>query len=217
MRGIVGVVVMVIVIAIVMVIVLVVGGGLARADEDRLSLDLRGGGFVRDDRGYGDHAAAFGFGDPQLGGGGVVEAGVRVAPRLRLLASWSGFSSLGARGGSELEVTQQTLLAQLAFSVYRRAFAFELEEDEGREAITLDLAAVTGGGVTFLSDELEGAGSSARGAIGRSGAQLRASWRAVGLVFAYGWHYSRVAVGDRLGGELGAGGHEISGGLSLGW
>lgn len=216
MRGIVGVIVMVIVIAIVMIIVLVVGGGLARAD-DRFSLSLRGGGFVRDDRGYGDDAAAFGFGDPQLGGGGVVEAGVRIGPRLWLLGSWSGFSSLGTRGESELEVRQQTLLAQLGFSVYRRAFAFDLEDDEGQESIALDLAAVTGGGFTFLADDLDGAGSSERGAIGRSGAQLRASWRAVGLVLAYGWHYSRVSLRDRLGGELGAGGHEISGGLSLAW
>ncbi|HUS68763.1 MAG TPA: hypothetical protein VMZ28_29710, partial [Kofleriaceae bacterium] len=214
-RAFIGVILMVIVIAIVMVIVLVVGGGLARAD-DGFSLSLRGGGFVRDDRGYGDHAAAFGFGDPQLGGGGVVEAGVRVGPRLWVLTSWTGFSSLGARGESELQVRQQTLLAQLAFTVYRRAFAFELE-DEGEEAIALDLAAVTGGGVTFLSDDLDGAGSSERGAIGRSGAQLRVSWRAVGLDLAYGWHYSRVSVRDRLGGELGAGGHEISAGLSLAW
>lgn len=218
MRATLGVIVTVIVIVIVMLIVIAVGGGLARAEgEDRFSLGLRGGGFVRDDRGYGDHAAAFGFGDPQLGGGGIVEAGVRVAPRLWLLGSWSGFSSLGARRDSELRVGQHTFLAQVGVTVYRRAFALELEDEEDEESIAIDLAAVAGGGVTFLEEELDGTGRSARGGIGRGGAQLAVSWRAIGMVMAYGWHLSRVEVRDRLGGALGAGGHEISAGLFLGW
>ena len=181
--------------------------------EDRVSLSLRGGGMVRDDRGYGDHASAFGLGDPRLGGGGVVEAGVRVAPRLWLLASWAGFASSALRRESELTVRQTHWVAQVGFTAYRHAIGFEV--DDADESIDLALDLVAGGGVVTLSDELDGASRSERGPVARAGAQLEVSWRAIGIVMAYGYHHSRVALHDRVGGALGAGGHEISAGLSF--
>lgn len=186
----------------------------AASAEDRVSLSLRGGGLVRDDRGYGDHASAFGLGDPRLGGGGVVEAGVRVAPRLWLLASWAGFASTAARRESELTVRQHLLVAQLGFTAYRHELHFQ---EGGDESIAFALDLVAGGGVTTLSDELDGAARAERGAVARAGAQLEVSWRSVGVVLAYGYHASRVLLHDRVGGALGAGGHEVSGGLSLGF
>ena len=36
------------------------------ADEERFSLDLRGGGFNRDDGGYADHAEVYGLANPEL-------------------------------------------------------------------------------------------------------------------------------------------------------
>jgi hypothetical protein len=183
--------------------------------EDQVSLSMRGGGLVRDDHGYGEHASAFGFGDPQLAGGGVVEAGVRVAPRLWLLASWAGFGTSAVRRDSELVVSQVLLVAQLGFTAYRHSF--DLEVDDEHESIALALDLVAGGGVTTLSDDLDGTGDSTTGPVARSGAQLKGSWRGVGVVLAYGYHYSRAALVDRLGGRLGAGGHEVSGGVAFGF
>lgn len=184
-------------------------GGVAFADEERFSLTLRGGAFNRDDGGYADHAEVYGLSSPEIGGGGVLEGGVRFFPRLWLLASWSGFSSSTPRRLSQLSVTNQALLAQIGFTAWRE----ELDTGGFPWAAQLDL--VAGGGLYTISDELDGEGQRDRGPGARVGAQVGASWKAIGLVFSYGWHMTKVGVEDRLGGELGAGGHEFGAGLRL--
>ena len=190
-------------------VLLAIAAGRAAADEGRFSLTLRGGAFNRDDAGYADHAEVHGLANPELSGGGVLEGGVRVLPRLWLLASWSGFSSRAPRRLSELSVVNQAILAHVGFTAWREEF------DTGGFpwAVRFDLMA--GGGLYRISDSLEGEGQEDSGPGARVGAQIGASWKAVGLVFSYGWHMTGARVEDRLGGSLGAGGHELGGGLRL--
>ncbi len=183
--------------------------GPAAADEERFSLALRGGALNRDDGGYADHAEVYGLASPEIAGGGVLEAGVRFFPRLWLLASWSGFTSSAPRRLSQLSVDNQALLAHLGLTVARQEFL----TGEFPWAIRFDLTA--GGGLYRISDDLDGEGSADRGPGARVGAQVGASWKAIGLVLTYGWHMTGVAIEDRLGGRLGAGGHEFGGGLRL--
>jgi hypothetical protein len=181
----------------------------ALADESRLSLTLRGGGLDRNDSGYADHAEAFGLGNPESAGGGVIEAGVRFGPRLWLLGSWSGFTSTTFRRLDQLEVSSQAVLAHLGVT----AIEHHIEVNDEPTWLRLDLTA--GAGLHILRDELNGETSRDSGPGARLGVQLSYSWRAIGFGVAYGWHLTRVELEDRLGGTLGAGGHEVSAGLSL--
>ena len=179
------------------------------AAEERLSLTMRGAAFDRDDAGYADHAAVFGAGDPETAGGGAFEVGVRVLPRIWLLGSWSGFTSLGPRRLDELRVTNRAVLAHIGVTALRREISLQ------GEPTTLRLDLLAGAGIYRLSDQLGDETRTARGPGLRAGLQLGYSWRAVGLALAYGWHATRVELEDRLGGTIGAGGHEIGMGLTL--
>lgn len=186
---------------------LAVGAGPAAGDEERFSLELRGGGFNRDDAGYADHAAVYGLSDPELAGGGVVEGGVRVLPRLWLLGSWSGWTTVGSRRLSELSVENQALLAHVGFTAYREEF------DTNGVAWWLRADLTAGAGLYTISDDLEGEGHRDRGPGGRLGGQLAVGWRGIGFAVSYGWHLTGVRIDDRVGGSIGAGGHEFGAGL----
>ena len=188
-------------------ILLALAPGAAAADEERFSLELRGGGFNRDDSGYADHAAVYGLSDPELAGGGVVEGGVRFLPRLWLLGSWSGWTTSGQRRLSELSVDNKALLAQIGFTAYREEF----ETDELSWWLRADLSA--GGGLYTIADDLDGEGHRDRGPGARLGGQIAAGWRGVGIALSYGWHMTGVRIDDRVGGSIGAGGHELGAGL----
>jgi hypothetical protein len=181
----------------------------AAADEERFSLELRGAGFDREDGGYADHAEVYGLSDPEVAGGGVVEAGVRFMPRLWLIASWSGFTTSGPRRLSELAVANQALLAQIGFTAYRGEFV------SGEVPWWLRLDATAGGGLYTISDDLEGEGRTDRGPGARVGGQLAIGWKAIGVALSYGWHLTGVHLDDRVGGSIGAGGFEFGGGLRL--
>jgi len=183
----------------------------AAGDEERFSLTLRGAAFDRDDTGYADHAQVFGLGSPEVGGGGVVEAGVRVLPRLWLVGSWSAFATLGKRRLDALRVANHALLLQLAVTAAR------VDIDLQGEPTWLRLDLMGGGGLYWISDELDGEEQNASAPGARVGAQVSYGWRALGLSLSYGWHMSRARLEDRLGGALRAGGHELGAGLSLRW
>ena len=185
--------------------------GEARADEQRVTLGLRGGVFDRDDHGYADHASVFGLGDPEVAGGGVLEVGVRAAPRLWLYASWSGFASLASRRLGELGVRNQAVLGQVGLTVLRL--------DLGTRQLPLALRAdlLAGGGLYVMSDELDGEARRATAPGARGGAQVTLSWRSIGFTMAYGHHVTRAAVEDRVGGSLRAGGNELGAGLAFGF
>lgn len=188
---------------------LIAGARPAWADEERVTVNLRGAAFIRSDDGYAEHAEVFGLGGAGLGGGGVVEGGLRLAPRLWLYASWSGFTSLSDRRLGQLRVTNQVLLAQVGLTALRRDLAISSE----RFAIRIDL--VAGGGLYSLSDDLDGVSRSERGPGGRAGGQVTFSWRSLGFIVAYGFHLASASLDDRVGGSLRAGGNEVSGGLAI--
>jgi hypothetical protein len=181
--------------------------GRADADEERFSLELRGGGFDRDDGGYADHAEVYGLSNPELAGGGVIEGGVRFLPRLWLLGSWSGWSTSGVRRLSELTVDNRALLAQIGFTAYREEF----DTDGVAWWLRADLSA--GAGLYTISDDLEGEAHRDRGPGARLGGQIAAGWRGIGLALSYGWHITGARIDDRVGGSISAGGHEFGAGL----
>jgi hypothetical protein len=183
--------------------------GTAVADEERFSFELRGGVLNREDGGYADHAEVHGLSNPEIGGGGIIEGGVRFLPRLWVLASWSGFSSSGSRRLSELSVMNQAILGHLGFTAFRR----ELDIEGFPWSLRVDLTA--GAGLYTIADELDGERSSDRGPGARVGAQVAFGWKAVGFAICYGWHMTGVKLEDRVGGDLGAGGHELGAGLRL--
>jgi hypothetical protein len=181
----------------------------ARADEERFSLALRGAAFTRHDRGYADHAEVFGLSSPQLAGGGVMEVGVRVVSRLWLLASWGDFSSSGGRRQDMLTVSNQAAVGQLGVTAWRG------ELDPGGVALALRVDLVAGGGLYRISDDLAGERHRDRGWGARTGAQIAFTWKRVGLSIAGGYNATHVAIEDRLGGKLEAGGVDLGGGLRL--
>lgn len=185
--------------------------GEASADEQRVTLGLRGGVFDRDDHGYADHASVFGLGDPEVAGGGVLELGVRAAPRIWLYASWSGFASLASRRLGELGVRNQAVLGQVGLTVLRL--------DLGTDQLPLSLRAdvLAGGGLYVMSDELDGEAHRSTAPGARGGAQVTLSWRSIGFTLAYGHHVTRASIEDRVGGGLRAGGNEIGAGLAFGY
>ena len=183
----------------------------ARAEEQRVTLGLRGGVLDRDDDGYADHASVFGLGDPEVAGGGVVELGVRAAPRLWLYASWSGFASLASRRQGELGVRNQALLGQVGLTVLR------LDIDTGHLPLSLRADVLAGGGLYVISDELDGEAHRATAPGARGGAQVTLSWHSIGFTVAYGHHVTRASIEDRVGGALRAGGNELGVGLALGF
>lgn len=180
--------------------------------EELVTLTFRGGTYDRDDDGYADHASTFGLDGAEVGGGGVIEGGFRVLPRLWLYASWSGFTSLAQRRLGELRVSNQALLLQAGLTVFRRddVLAAALPEP-----LSIRIDVLAGGGLYWMSDELDGASQSARGPGVRAGSQLTMSWRSFGFIVAYGLHLARPSLEDRLDGELGAGGNEFGAGLAL--
>jgi hypothetical protein len=184
----------------------------ATAGEERLTLSLRGGAYDRDDDGYADHAAVFGLRGAELGGGGVIEGGVRVWPRLWLYASWSGFTSATRRRLDELQVTNQAFLVQAGVTVFRRDELFG-----GGLPFSIRVDVLAGGGLYSLKDDLDGASHSVRGPGLRAGSQVTISWRSLGFITSYGLHLARVSLEDRVGGELRAGGNEIGAGVSVGF
>ena len=184
--------------------------GTARADEERVTLSMRGSTLDRDDSGYADHAEVFGLAGAEVGGGGVVEAGVRVAPRVWLYASWSGFTSQGARRLGELRVDNRVLLAQAGLTLFRRDGLFSV-----RLPFSLRCDVLAGGGLYSMRDELDGESQSVSGPGLRLGGQVTLSWRSFGLIIAFGRHFTRASIEDRVGGGLGAGGNEFGAGLSL--
>ncbi len=189
------------------VVMALLWAGQAAADEERFSLELRGAGFDRDDGGYADHAEVYGLSNPELAGGGVVEGGVRFLPRLWLLGSWSGWSTASPRRLSELSVDNRALLAHVGFTAYREEF----DTSDVEWWLRVDVSA--GAGLYTISDQLEGEGHRDRGPGARLGGQIAAGWRGVGLALSYGWHLTDVHIDDRIGGSIGAGGHEFGAGL----
>lgn len=183
----------------------------AWSDDGRFLIQLRGGALVRGDDGYSEHAEVFGLANPAVGGGGAVDLGVRVFPRLWLVGSMVGFTSRGPRRLDTLEVSNQAVIGQVGVT------AFDVEQVANDQPLSIRLDVLAGAGVYRIADSLGDVSRSDTGPGLRAGSQITLSWRAIGLVMAYGHHFTRAHLSDRLGGQLDAGGHEIGAGLSLRW
>jgi len=191
-------------------IALVLAPSAIRADGgDRITLDLRGGGLARSNDGYAEHAGVFGLSGMELGGGGMVEAGVRVAPRVWLAASWSGFGSIARKRASELHLMTTAVLAHIRVRAYEKNFYSRGQ----RYSFAVD--ASLGGGRYRIEDSFDGETRSDSSPGGRAGLQLSFYWRMVGYSLGYAYDHASARLEDQLGGSVAAGGHEFTGGLSL--
>lgn len=199
------------------VVTLALGSADAFADDEpkqagAFTFSLRGGGYIRSNKGFVDHARVFGY-DFRGGGGGGVEASYEVVPRLAFGLSWSGFTMAATRRYSEIRVTSQSLLLQARWAPYRRTFAKDFFTQ-------LELTA--GGGAYFLRQTYEDPTlysepfDHRRSKPGfRVGFDASVYWKSVGFVLGYAFHYAPAYVEDDLGGKIYAGGHEISAGISF--
>jgi len=182
----------------------------AAADSgDRVALNLRGGGLARNDDGYAEHAGVFGLSGVGLGGGGVLEAGVRVAPRVWLFGSWSGFNSIVQKRTSELRLMTTAVLGHVRVRAYDHTFYARGQ----RYSFIVD--ASLGGGQYRLEEDFDGETRAASSLGARAGAQMTFYWRSIGYGIGYAYHHATARLEDRLGGKIGAGGHEFTGGLSV--
>ncbi len=177
-----------------------------------LLVTLRGGGYIRSNKGFVDHASVFGY-DFRGGGGGGIEASYEVVPRLSFGLSWSGFTMAATRRDAEIRITSQAVLLQARFAPYRRTFAKDFFTQ-------LELTA--GGGAYFLRQTYDDPTLYAqpfdhrRSKPGfRVGIDASVYWKSVGFMLGYAFHYAPAYVEDDLGGKIYAGGHEISAGLSF--
>ena len=169
------------------------------------TISLRAGGYVRDDGGYLSHAQTFGFGSLDTSGGGVIEAGSEIAPRLSLHVSWGVFSSNATKRLVKLGLRTDALLAHVRYAAWRW---------EGHVAMAQVQVSI-GGGFYGINENFDGTIRDASGAGVRAGADLSMYWRGLGFIFGYGYHLASAALADRIGGSVSAGGHEVSGGFSL--
>ncbi len=183
---------------------------LARAGgEERIRLDLRGGGLARNDDGYADHASVFGLSGVGLGGGGMLEAGVRVAPRFWVAGSWAGFGSVARKRTSELSLMTTAVLAHVRVRPFDKTFYARGQ----RYSFVIDIA--VGAGRYRIEDTLDGETRSASSFGVRGGVEMTFYWRAIGYSLGYAHNRASARLEDQLGGSVSAGGHEFTGGPSL--
>jgi hypothetical protein len=201
------------------------GGALAAADAraefrdaGSFTVNFRGGGQLRRDKGYGDAADAFGFGRIAQGGGGNLELYVEPFKRLSFGLSFGGYSASAKRTTTTLTLSSAAWLAHARFAVWRQIFKVRGSQ------FLVQLEADAAGGVYSMKRTMDDATlyptalvTSTRSGGVRVGVDVSAYWHAVGLVAGYGYAYAPAAVHDRLGNEIQAGGHEFTGALSLRW
>jgi hypothetical protein len=182
------------------------------------TVNFRGGGQLRRDKGYGDAADAFGYGRIAQGGGGNLELYVEPFKRLSFGLSFGGYSAKATRTTTTLTLSSAAWLAHARFAVWRQVFKVRGSQ------FLVQLEADGAGGVYSMKRTLEDGtlyptslATSTRSGGVRVGLDISAYWHAIGLVAGYGYAYAPAAVHDHLGNEIQAGGHEFTGALSLRW
>jgi hypothetical protein len=169
------------------------------------TISLRGGGYLRDDGGYLEHAQTFGWDRIDASGGAVVEAGTEIVPRLSVHLSWGSFTSRATKRLDTLELRSDAVLAHVRWAAWR----WERREVMAQAQISL------GGGFYRLSETLDEMQRASSSPGLRAGADVSIYWRWIGFIFGYGYHYASASVSDQIGGSVAAGGHEVSAGLSV--
>lgn len=187
-------------------------------DVGSFTVNFRGGGQLRRDKGYGDAADAFGFGRIAQGGGGNLELYVEPFKRLSFGLSFGGYSASAQRTTTTLTLSSAAWLAHARFAAWRQVFKVRGSQ------FLVQLEADAAGGVYSMKRTMDDPTlypsafvTSTRSGGVRVGLDLSAYWHAVGLVAGYGYAYAPASVHDRLGNEIQAGGHEFTGALSLRW
>lgn len=182
------------------------------------TVNFRGGGQFRRDTGFGDDAAAFGFGRVTQGGGANLELYWAPWKRWSFGLSFGGYSASATRTTATLTLSSQAWLAHGRFAFWRSV------RRAGKELFLLQLEADAAAGVYSVKRSFGDATQYSAELVDRDrswGARLgldaSAYWHAVGLVFGYAYAYSPATVHDALGHGAQAGGHEITGALSLRW
>jgi len=135
-----------------------------------------------------------------------------------LFASYSGFESRAQRRLSKLELGSEAILAHVRYEVWSwrshpRYPWLYLNPQPGH--LRLALQASAGAGLYRLHESLDEAVQDASAFGLRVGGDFLLHWHWLGFVIGYAYHHTSAQVGDRLGGTVSAGGHEISLGLSL--
>jgi hypothetical protein len=188
------------------------------ADDDdgraRVLVNVRGGGLTRDDGGYLAHAQAFGFEHLDAGSGVSLEVGTELTSRVALVGSYGVFESSAVRRLSKLSLRSEAMLLSLRYRVWQTRFG----RANGRVGAGPWMAQVTlsgGAGMYRLDDQLDDITQESGGFGMRGGGDVALYWRWIGFVLGYGYHYAEPRIHDRVGGSVGAGGHEVSAGLGL--
>ena len=184
-------------------------------DAGAVTVDFLGGGFIRSDKGFYEHARAFGY-PISGGGGGSLEVGVELLPRLSIYGSWSGYSNTAERRLASITLTTQAFLLHARFAFARHEWKHRWGD------VLLQGEASIGGGAyaiksTFEDPSLYSASFDhvRRTAGARFGVDASVYWRSLGFLVGYAFHFAPAAIEDNLGGKVYAGGHEIRAGLSL--
>jgi hypothetical protein len=184
-----------------------------RPEGDHVRLALLGGGLIHDDDGYGNDASAFGYPGAGSGGGLTLEAGVPASARLWIYGSLHTYARSPQHTRDKLDVSSRAALLELRVRVLQHDWHCETAGSRFRVGVELQLAA--GGGWYRLADDLDGKGASVQGPGLRVGGSAAFYLGWAGIVLAYGYNVAPASIGDRLGGRLHAGGHELATGLAL--
>ena len=179
------------------------------AADERYSLGVRGGGLFRANSGYAEHGEAFGLSGLDVGGGAAVEAAVRLLPKTWITAGWTGFGSNASKRLSQVRLLSQAALVGVRYT------AVDYRWMEGSQAMAMTLDASLAGGWYRLSEVFDGLSRRDSSIGGRAGLSTSLYWRSYGLTWGYAYHAARASLTDNFDGRIRAGGHEISGGLSV--
>jgi len=188
----------------------------ARA-EAGVTVSLRGGGFGRRDTGYLTDAQAFGF-TTNCCATFALEGGHEILPRLSLHGSFSDAFGTGDRRRITFRISSRAWLLHARYAILRKEI-----RPNPTERLLLQLQASIGGGLYDLREEWTDRTNdpeatatirSKTGGGGRFGADFSFYYQWIGAVAGYAYHYSPIALADRLDGKTFASGHEITVGIS---
>jgi hypothetical protein len=177
--------------------------------------DLRFGALFRNNTDYFSEADTFGYPIPSGAVGVVGDLGVEIVPRFTIAVAGSYYAESAKRRFAKLALSSDALLLQARFAVFRSD-----ADDSSNVPFAGAVELVLGGGRYWIresySDPSLFAGSIAHDASSYGFSAGTDAWFAVGparFVLGYAYHWAPAGITNDIGGEVRAGGHEITLGL----
>ena len=173
-------------------------------------VDARAGVLVRSNTDYFGQAETFGYPVSSVAGGLGLQVGYELLPRFSLAVTGSYYKEGSTRRFAKLVIGSESLLVHVRYAVLRLS----------TDPLMAELVASLGAGRYWIkegySDPSLFPGTITHDGAGfgfTPGVELALHAAGVRFTLAYAYHWAPVGVSNDLGGEVRAGGHELTFGL----